>query len=196
MKFQHNFRVDVTLLKYNYVKEYKKQLLQNVTNLLNELNIRFVISPGNLIEYERKKPIYHDDDLDIRFCIDDFPKWRSFCNDSNAHLLCKKHNITFDDIFLDFDKQLDKGIRIALVTFENPKHITIFESIQIYTDLVVSIANSKKHWIDYSIDYDNLRKIIFMGVETYAPNEEDTKRILSTEYGENYLIPNYEEYCL
>ena len=83
VKYQHNKHVQVTANTYAYVREYKKQLLQNITNLLNDLQIRFVISHGNLIEFERNCPIYHDDDLDIRFCIDDAAKWNQYCSGSH-----------------------------------------------------------------------------------------------------------------
>ena len=68
--FQHN-RKNISFDTYIYTFLYKQQLLKNITLLLESLNIKFVISHGNLIEYERKKYIFHDDDLDIRFDVRD-----------------------------------------------------------------------------------------------------------------------------
>ena len=94
MKYQHNPGITITKENYEYVREYKKQLLQNITRLLNDLNIRFVISHGNLIEYKRGAPIYHDDDLDIRFNRDDIEKWSQFCKEKNSiKLLLHPDNI-------------------------------------------------------------------------------------------------------
>ena len=41
-----------------------------------KLNIKFVIDGGNLLEYTRGKMIQRDNDIDIRFDINDFQKWK------------------------------------------------------------------------------------------------------------------------
>ena len=189
--FQHNMNVAITEKSYKYVRDYKKKLLLNMSNLLEDNKIKYVISHGNLIEYERGTPIHHDDDLDIRMDIEDLDKWVKFCNENDP---IDKYNLKFDGRFAspqDFQKN---GIQCRLAKFED------FEfEMDIHCDLVPSITNAEpyirddgrfdKFWTDYDIDYSNLRKIKFMGVDTFAPNIEDSKRLLLRQYGEKYLIP-------
>jgi hypothetical protein len=186
--FQHNYFTLINKNTYTYVYEYKKQLLQNITNLLNELQIRFVIAHGNLIEYERQKSIYHDDDLDIRFCENDMWKWAKYCNENNfkEH---NKYNLAFDNRISYIDKQKINGIQIQLIKFINTNNIKTYPKLEIHADLVA--ANIKTSiWIVYDIDFNNLRKIIYLDIATYAPNKENTIKILTKEYGKKYLIPN------
>ena len=77
--FQHNKNVQITDQTYTYVYKYKQELLKQLTKLLDDLGIEFVISHGNLIEYERQSPIYHDDDLDLRFNVEQFDRWMEWC---------------------------------------------------------------------------------------------------------------------
>jgi hypothetical protein len=177
--FHHNTRIKVTPETYAYVREYKKQLLMNMTLLLNDLNIKFVISHGNLIEYERESPIYHDDDLDIRFDKNDLEKWISFLNTNSLKLnnynlkLCK--NILNIYVFI-------------LIKFNNPGNILEY-NMSIYCDFVINIC-SNKFWYDYDIDYNNLRTITYLETTTFAPSKDDTIHVLSNEYGKDYLIPD------
>jgi hypothetical protein len=187
--FQHNKKFNINKDTYTYVLEYKKQLIKNITNLLNDLQIRFVISNGNLIEYERGTPIYHDDDLDIRFCVDDIDKWSNYC--SNIHNINNsKYNLQFDNRFNYIQKQRYKGIKAELIEFKNDKNINIYEKMKICIDLVANNIFVPFIWIKYNIDYNNLRKIKYLDVDTYAPSNEDTNKVLKIEYGNNYLIPN------
>ena len=78
VKFQHNKDIKVTIESYQYVYGYKKELLKNIMKLFNDLNIKIFICYGNLIEYERNSPIYHDDDIDMIFDVTSFPKWIKF----------------------------------------------------------------------------------------------------------------------
>ena len=185
--FQHNINYKITKDTYIYVAEYKRQLLQNTTNLMNDIGIRFVISHGNLIEYERERPIYHDDDLDIRFCNDDFDKWADYCNNNDKEQT--KYNLLFDNRFNDIKQQKLNGIQASLIQFKNDNNITSFTKMEIHVDLISNNIETEP-WIKYNIDYNNLRKITCVGIDTYAPNKEDTVRILTQEYGPNYIIPN------
>ena len=71
MYFQHNKEVEITRQNYTELVIQKRLLLNNISKLFNDLKIKYVISHGNLIEYERNRLIYHDDDLDIRIDIND-----------------------------------------------------------------------------------------------------------------------------
>ena len=185
MYFQNN-KVKITKESYLYVYYYKKQLLKNITKLLDDNNIRFVICYGNLIEYERKKPIYRDDDLDIIFNISDMPQWIKFCKQNNQEL--KKYNLIFDGRFNDMSRQRQNGVQCRLMKFINPKKIKEFK-MDIHCDLVCNIVESE-FWHNLDIDFNNLRKIKLYGVNTYAPSKLDTTMILIFQYGTNYIIPN------
>ena len=130
MKYQHNNNIDITRDNYLYVREYKKQLLQNITKLLNTLNIRFVISHGNLIEYERGTPIYHDDGVDIRFCYDDISKLDNYFN-TIKEKKDMKFNLSFRSMsFMNiFNKNDNSNHKVSLIKFNNYKNLTIYDNI-------------------------------------------------------------------
>ena len=187
MRYQHNEKVNITEESYEYVLSYKRQLLKHITDLLNDLSIRFVISHGNLIECERGKPIYQDDDLDIRFCLDDLEKWETYCSDiKNKNN--PKYNLIFDKRFGDINKQKHNGIQSRLITFENKDDIKTFSAMDIHCDLVASVV-AIKMWMNYNIDFNNLRKVTLYDVATSAPNKRDTKKVLTRQYGKTYMLP-------
>jgi hypothetical protein len=64
--------------------------------------------------------------------------------------------------------------------------------LQPFCDIV---ASRETDWIEYDIDFDDLQKILYLDIETYIPNTIDTDKVLSKEYGKNYLIP-YPKYKL
>jgi hypothetical protein len=188
--YQHNKTTVVTTETYKYVYMYKKQLLQNVTTMLNKINVKFVISHGNLIEFARNKPIYHDDDLDIRFDINDMPKWQRFCDANCNHLT--KYNICFDNRFKYIDKQKYNGIQCRLIKFHNIDNITEYSKMDIHCDLIASVVGINKHkpiWPPCNINFDKRMIINYLGVNTFAPNHSDTHMILSKQYGPHYIIP-------
>ena len=55
--FEHNSNISVNTDTFKYVFRVKQQLLYNLNSLLNDLNVKYVISHGNLIEYKRKNNI-------------------------------------------------------------------------------------------------------------------------------------------
>ena len=185
--YQHNSAHMINTDTYTYVYEYKTQLLQNMTRLLNDLHIRFCIAHGNLIEHTRGKPIYHDDDLDLRLCKDDIGRWLEYCKNNGGDI--HRYNLRFDGRFSDADAQKKNGIQVRLKHFQNDSRIKVFEDMDIHCDLVANNIHTDI-WIVYDIDYNNLRKISYLGVDTYAPSEADTERILTKEYGSNYMTPN------
>jgi hypothetical protein len=199
MKYQHNNKIEITRDNYLYVREYKKQLLQNITNLLNILNIRFVISHGNLIEYERNLPIFHDDDVDIRFCYDDISKLDNYFNtikdNNDIRYNLSFRNMSFLNLFNKNDKNLNN--KVSLIKFDNYKNLTLYDNININLDLVANKFNNSlfNHstigWLIYNINYNDLRIVKYLDVNTYAPNKIDTINVLTQEYGTNYIIPKY-----
>ena len=73
--FQHNSEFTVTREAYQWVTSVKSKLLTEVTALLTNLGIRYVVAHGNLLEIERLRQgqlqaIAHDDDLDLRIEAD------------------------------------------------------------------------------------------------------------------------------
>lgn len=187
-KYQHNKSINIGEDTYKYVSEYRKQLLSKTAKLLKELDVRYCISHGNLIEYERKQPIFHDDDIDIRICIDDLYKFEEYYKSN------KNNNLEIQ--FSNPNKQLKikqikqtKWQQLKLINFENTKNIKIYNNFHIHLDLVSSDVSGSP-WIKYDIDFNNLREIKYLGVNTFAPNKEDTLRVLKREYGPNYMKAN------
>ena len=195
--FQHNSKIMLTKTSYQYVKEYKRQLVQNCTRLFNDANVKFVLAHGNLIEYERGTPIHHDDDVDIRWDISDCDKWEAFCQANNRET---KYNLKFDWRFKNINQQKINGISCKLINFNNINNIQIPHSeMDLHCDVVPSETLSErkykrpggldKFWTDFDIDFHNLRKIKYLGIDTFVPDINDTQRLLIRQYGENYLTP-------
>jgi hypothetical protein len=185
--FQHNDQ-PLTIDSYLYVREYKKQLIKNTTDLLDDIGIKFVLAHGNLIEFARGKPILHDDDIDIRFDHKDFEKWKKYCKDPKD-----SYNLVFDNRINSVDQQLKNGIQVHLKNFNNRDQLKTFPNMDIHLDLVANnIKNSV--WMPYDIDFQKRREITYLGEKTYVPSEKDTHRILKKEYGDNlfwsYKKPN------
>lgn len=190
-RFQHNTRIKVNKQSYEYVSQYRHQLLSNVAKLLDDLDIKYVISHGNLLEYVRGEPIYHDDDIDLRFDINDFWKWERYCKNLNNRL-DDKYNLKYDKRIFNPKRQLYDGIQIRLIKFMNTDNIKEF-NMDIHCDLVASKVPHRT-WMNYHIDYSNLRKIKYLGTNTYAPSLYDSDYVLKTNYGKNYIKPNYKTY--
>ena len=174
--FQHNKNIIVNKDSFEYVKEYKSQLLSNITQILHEIEIKYIISHGNLLEHTRKKAIQHDDDLDIRMDINDLDKWKTFCENNNN--IMNKYNLVFDKRFYDMKKQLHNGIQVRLIEFVNKDNLYKEIEMDIHCDLVFNKVTSK-FWIKcgpYDIDYNNLREIKFLNVNTFAPSLKDTHK--------------------
>lgn len=189
--FQHNSKIDITYDSYIYVTEYKRQLIRNITKLFDDLDIKFVISSANLIEYIRGKPIFSDDDLDIRFDIKDIDKWRAYCSDIK-NIDNHKYGLVFDERFDKIDKQLYNGIQARLKNFENINLIKTYPEMDIHMDVVDNTISLGSVWYPYDIDFSKIRKIKYLGVDTYAPSKKDSHRILSKEYADDYRIPRHK----
>ena len=188
--FQHNDTHRITPESYAYVAEYKRQLVEQVTRMMVDLDVHFVLSHGTLIESERGKPIYHDDDVDIRFDHTDSDKWHTFCQQQFSNTL-KKYNLRFDDRLKQRSKQEFNGIQCWLLNFDNPTAMKTFPEMDIHCDLVANVVLEKFWWVDYDIDYSRMRQVRFLGVLTYVPSKPDTARVLTKEYGASYIEPIY-----
>ena len=185
--FQHN-NVKITKTSYAYVKEYKLELMKNLSNLFSDICVRYVISHGNLLEYERGQYIFQDDDLDIRVCKLDIDKWETYCKDPKNQAN-PKYNLRFDNRFHDINKQKHNGIQCWLI--HNPVLDATVElkKMNIHSDIVFDTVTSKQ-WMDYNIDWDNIVNITYMGISTYVPKKDDVVRVLAKNYGNKYLIPH------
>jgi hypothetical protein len=186
--YQHNNTVIINKQTYTYVYQYKKQLLSNITRLLNDLQIKFVIAHGNLIEYERGKPIVHDDDIDIRIDKNDFYKWIKFLKNCKSPYIYK-YNLMFDNLINGKKYITLEWLHCRLIKFTNNGNIKEFNNMDIQCDLVTS-ASFDNTWIEYNINFNKLRSILYLDVNTFAPSVDDTVNVLSSQYGKNYLIPN------
>jgi hypothetical protein len=119
--------------------------------------------------------------------MDDIGRWLEYCKNNGRDI--HRYNLSFDGRFSDADAQKKNGIQVRLKQFQNDSRIKVFEDMDIHCDLVANNIHTDI-WIVYDIDYNNLRKISYLGVDTYAPSEADTERILTKEYGSNYMTPN------
>lgn len=184
--FQHN-HIKITKNSYAYVKAYKLEMMANLSNLFSDICVRYVISHGNLLEYERGQPIFQDDDLDIRVCKLDIGKWELFCKDPKNQAN-SKYNLRFDDRFHDINKQNNNGIQCRLIRCV-ANATDELKKMDIHADIVFDTVTSKQ-WMDYNIDWDNIVGITYMETHTYVPKKDDTVRLLKKNYGEKYLIPH------
>ena len=179
----------ITPSKVRYIRAVKEQLLVGITDLLNDLNILHTLSAGALIEYERKQPIEHDIDIDIRIRMEDVPKWEIFCsNASNEEH--NGYNIRFDDRFTSPYSQHRNGLQGYLVKFKNEQNLREYPQIRLYIDLVYEHVETVWSWQDYDVSWNELREIEWLNVKTYAPSKADTERLLSSEYGKNWRVPD------
>lgn len=180
--FQHNEHIPLTRSSYAYVYNCKRELLERVGTLCDTLGIRHTIAHGNLIEWMRGSPIYHDDDLDIRFCIDDFDKWERYCKDN----LCNSvPNLEFDDRFANPESQQYNGIQCRLLSSCGRN---MYPTMDIHCDLVASRVGHKM-WMNYDVDFNKLRRVTYLGVPTWVPSKEDAHNVLCKQYGSDYMIP-------
>ena len=189
-KFQHS-DVIITGVNYKYCHEYKKELFKNVVNVLNQNNIKYVLTSGNLLEYTRGEVIIQDDDIDIRFHKDDWNKWKKYCNSLGKDNIDYTNNLKYDNRLRNFKQQNINGIQIRLNTFymKSPD-----KNFDIHCDLVKSdiVSGWFNGWIWKNVDYlfsESLRKIIYLDISTFAPNKKLTHKYLYDAYGKNYIKP-------
>ena len=187
--FQHNTHVPVNSTTYTFVLAYRRRLLQLLTALLTNLGIRHVIAHGNLIEYERGTPSVHDDDVDIRFDVRDFDKWSGYCLGADAVLADPSVRIAdaslhWDERLMDMRRQRHDAIQARL---QVTTHATHPFNVDVHADVVASVVRMKSTWLDYKVvDFDALRRVTYLGVETYAPSTRDTETVLAAEYGADW----------
>jgi cytidyltransferase-like protein len=182
MKIVHNFKIDVTKQTYSYVFAYKQQLFQELVALFEQYSIPYVISDGNLLEYERNIPIYHDDDIDLRVECSSFMQFETIVK-STVH-----NRILFESCGPFW-------WHASLRSFQKPNPDFVVFDMKLYADIVAS-DQTYYVWKPYDIDFRNLRKIVYLYSETYAPSVKDTIRVLTNEYGAGYIRPNYRLYDL
>jgi len=192
MSYQHNTKILITEETFKYVQSYKKQLLNCMSKLLFDLNIKFTIAHGVLLEYARGKKIQHDDDIDIRFNIGDVEKWRIFCDKASTDpTILKKYNLIFDSRINNIKAQIYHGIQCWLEDFDNSENIETFE-MKIIGDLVCNIVGHKQ-WNIYDIDFSKTQRVLHLNVETSIPSDEDLVYILNKQWGQDYLIPDKQD---
>jgi len=191
MFYQHNSTITITKENYSLVLKQKKLLIKKLHNLFTSLDIKYVIGHGNLIEYVRGQPIYHDDDIDIRVDVNDAHKWFAYCCKINKdecserpfNYVDKQNGLSFDNRVHDADRQNKNGLQVVLYNIKNDPFI-------IHADIVFNYVTSD-FWMNYDINYDKIKKINYIGHETYVPCDDDIERVLSKQYGKNYIIPKY-----
>ena len=143
------------------------------------------------MEYERGSPIYQDDDIDIRFDVNDLEKWKKYV--ASLKFGCDKENNLKIILKINLYIISNKLYLIRLIQFNYDKKINI--KFRIFCDFIPNNIN-RGSFGRYNVFHKELRKIKYLGVDTYAPNQELTEKVLKDEYGKNYLIPkyNYDNY--
>lgn len=185
--FQHNDRTPITDETYTYVYRYKQELLRRLTALLDSIGVRFVVAHGNLIEFVRGSPIYHDDDLDLRFAAQDMEKWMNWCKTQQGTEF-PAHNLAFDGRLHDREKQESNGIQVRLI---NPPYASeACATMDVHADLVTSRTKTSDFWMAYDLDYSGIRRTRFMGADTWVPSLADAHRLLAAQYGAFYTVPH------
>lgn len=177
-KFQHN-NININKENFEYLTVYKKELFKNVTKLLDDLDIKYVISDGNLLEYYRGDIIVQDDDIDIRVNYKDLNKFQ-------------KYNLTHDKLDekynLSYEKVDEKWYQIRLDKFKEFKN----GKFDIHCDLVSSdLIGTEGGWLNVNYFFDKeLNNVKYMGVNTYTPQNSLINKFLKENYGPNFNIPN------
>jgi hypothetical protein len=195
VKFQHNQNITVTKKNYCAVYEYKKELLYQIMRLFNNLRIKCFICYGNLIEYERKDHILHDDDIDIIFDGSKFREWCGYAAFRNKKLY--DYNLEFDNRWYKPEEQMKNGIQVSLINFVSKEKDLekIISKMDMHADIIPDFIDSKV-WPNIHVNLKNLRRIKLWGINTYAPSIKDTIRILENEYGKDYIKPIIKNYNL
>ena len=205
LRFQHT-KVLVTDETLKYTQTYKGELLKRIVNILNFLDIKYYLSNGNLIEYLRGNLIIHDDDIDIRYDIRDFSKWKNYClklENRNNKYYDVKHNLIFDNRAIKFEKQRENGIQIKLdienITNISLRNKSILKNCPnnllekgIHADLVPCCSNGIWQESCYVfLQKKALRNVTIFGIKNVSiPNKKICHYILKKQYGREYLIPN------
>jgi hypothetical protein len=179
LRFQHS-KLIINEERYNTIREHKRVLLKNITNVLHKLDIKYVIAHGNLLEYVRGSPIVQDDDLDIRFDVRDIKKWVKYVSS------LKNNKDPNNKLFIK--KRLSNYYVIRLNSLEKCSFLTVFSG---FCDFVSNDLNDETFNL-YDVFDKPLRKINYMDIETYVPDKDSTHKVLKDEYGENYIIPIYD----
>tara|TARA_B110000438_G_C15595652_1_gene555768 strand:- start:60 stop:737 length:678 start_codon:yes stop_codon:yes gene_type:complete len=176
-KFQHN-NIYINKENFEYMRAYKKELFKNVTKLLDDLDIKYVISDGNLLEYYRGDIIVEDDDIDIRVNYKDWDKFEKY--NLTYDKVDKKYNLTYDIV----DK---KWYHIRLNKFKEFQN----EKFDIHCDLVSSdLIGTSGCWLNVNYFFDKeLNNVKYMGVNTYTPQNGLINKFLKEYYGPNFNKP-------
>ena len=193
VKFQHSDAI-ITDQALKYVRDYKKKLLQKLVDVFNKFNIRYIITCGNLLEIYRNSPIIQDDDIDIIFHYEDFPKWQKYC--LTLKPLDDKYTdgngLIFDKRAKNFEEQAYNGIQIFL----DETKMDIPDSRlkgEIHADVIIS-KHSKlcKYWAkeNWHIGFSEpLRKVLYMDIPVYIPSLNNTIKQLKFVYGKDFETP-------
>lgn len=194
-------RNDVKITEENFIQIHNQKVkaIDSIHKLFEQLKIKYVISHGDLIQYVRKKPIYHDDDVDIRICINDvnklydyfesLPKIRDIYCFSESDI--KKLKLSYDGKYdKQFDLYYDNRANFKdrfLYNGIQSKFLTIYKPFNFTFDLVPSIAGTD-FWLDYHINWLKIKKVNCYDIYFYVPSDEDTHKVLSMQYGD-YINP-------
>jgi len=182
--FQHS-KFPITEQTFRKVTEVRHQLLKGIVSVLEDEEIRYALTDGNLLEFTRGKKIVQDDDLDLRIHKDDLHKWMRYCRVCQTD---QARNLDLTDgRRLSIDQQLFNGFQVRLLNYDET--LKEVEPVQVHADVVASVVGTD-FWPD--VDYlfsQPRRRVNYLGVEVMLPSVELTREYLTRQYGENYLVP-------
>jgi len=182
--FQHS-QFPITEQTFRKVTEVRHQLLKGVVSALEDEEIRYVLTGGNLLEFTRGKKIVQDDDLDLRIHRADLNKWMRYCRVAQTDQV-RNLDLT-DGRRLSVDQQRFNGFQVGLLHYDET--LKEVEPVQVHADVVASVVGTD-FWPD--VDYlfsQPRRRVNYLGVEVMLPSVELTRKYLTRVYGKNYLVP-------
>ena len=154
-------------------------MLKNISKLLNDINIKFVLSFKNLLEYYINKNIYDLDQLYIRFNIDDIKKLNNQLQDK----LEQKYNLELVD-------NNSNIFTIKLNKYKDDLGCKEYPNININLYLISHFIENN-NYLNYDINFLNLESTKYLEINTYIPNSIQIVDILKKEFGYNF-IENYK----
>lgn len=190
-------RIGITAANVKLMNITLTTLLERVVRILNILDIRYTISAGTLLGWQRNQQfIPWDDDIDIRVHPSDWHKLHNIYKTANRSgtnwNIYKVKGIDILPVQSDgrlsiLDKRSDIQFRVIGVGYTNLNHHNTI-SKDIHLDLV-SADYKYGPWKNEEIAFEKeLMSTVMNGVTVKVT--QNYKQILQQAYGKNWSIPN------
>jgi len=192
-------RIGITTANVKLVKITLTTLLERVVRILNILDIRYTISAGTLLGWQRNQQfIPWDDDIDIRVHPSDWHKlhniYKTAIRSGTNWNIYKVKGIDILPVQSDgrlsrLDKRSDIQFRVIGVGYTNLNHHNIIGK-DIHLDLVSADYEMRYGpWKNVEIAFEKeLMSTAMNGVTVKVT--QNYEQILQQTYGKNWNIPN------